>query len=151
MDVSGVDDSPLGMRCTCTQVASSVTHSPQLLGSCQELCTLLQLTSSPVPFTGEEDLLDIQSAIVEVAARWKHIGDVFRLSPGTLDAIREDHSKSESRLRETILKWLQKCYDHQLYGPPTWRWVVEAVASPAGGDKPELARKIADQHPNGTF
>ena len=28
MDVSRVDDSPLGMRCTCTQVASSVTHSP---------------------------------------------------------------------------------------------------------------------------
>ena len=35
IDVSGVDDSPLGMKCTCTQVASSVTRYMQ---SCEELC-----------------------------------------------------------------------------------------------------------------
>jgi len=107
---------------------------------------------SPVPFTGEQDLFDIESITIEVAARWKHIGDTFRLSPGTLETIRVNHSDAESCLREVILRWLRKSgYDHQLYGPPTWRWVVEAVGSPAGGNNPELARRIADQHPKGTY
>ena len=108
--------------------------------------------SSPVTFTGEQDLLDIQSAIIEVAARWKHIGDAFRLSDGTLGTIRADCLDSEACLREVISKWLRKSgYDSQQYGPPTWSWVVKVVASPAGGDNPELARRIADQHSNGTF
>jgi len=107
--------------------------------------------SSPVPFTGEQDLLDIQSAIIEVAARWKNIGDMFRLSPGTLESISVNQSDAEDCLREVILRWLRKSgYDHQQYGPPTWRWVVEAVGSPAGGNNPELARRIADQHSRGT-
>ena len=101
--------------------------------------------------TGEQDLLDIQSTTIEVAAKWKHIGDMFRLPPGTLEAIRVDHSDAEACLREAILRWLRKSgYDYRQYGPPTWRWVVEAVGSPAGGDNPELARRIAAQHLIGT-
>ena len=97
-------------------------------------------------------MYDIMSAIIKVAARWKHIGGMFRLSPGTLEMIREDFLDSEACLREVISKWLRNSgYDSQQYGPPTWRWVVKVVASPAGGDNPELARMIADQHSNGTF
>ena len=97
-------------------------------------------------------MLDIESAIIEVAARWKHIGGMFRLSPGTLETIRVNHSDAEDCLQEMILKWLRKSgYDSQQYGPPTWRWLVKAVGSPAGGDNPELARRIAAQHPKGTF
>ena len=65
--------------------------------------------------------------------------------------IRADCLDSATCLREVILKWLRKSgYDYGQYGPPTWRWVVEAVGSPAGGDNPELARRIAAQHPIGT-
>ena len=102
--------------------------------------------------TGEQNLNDIRSTTIEVAARWKFIGDMLGLSPGKLETIRVHNSKAEDCLREVILGWLQKAgYDFQQYGPPTWRWVVEAVASPAGGNNPELARRIAAQHPKGTY
>jgi len=96
-------------------------------------------------------LHDILSATIEVAAKWRHIGDEFKLSPGTLETIRTDYFHSEASLREVILRWLQRSgYDHRQYGPPTWRWVVKAVNSPAGGNNPELARLIAAKHPRGT-
>jgi len=93
----------------------------------------------------------ILSVTTEVAARWKHIGDRLQLPLGTLETIQSDHMGSESCLREVVLRWLRKSgYDYRLYGPPTWRWVVEAVGSPAGGNNPELARRIAAQHSRGT-
>ena len=74
------------------------------------------------------------------------------MSDGTLGTIRADFLDSEACLRKVISKWLRKSgYDHRLYGSPTWRWVVEAVDSPAGGNNPELARRIAAQHPKGTY
>ena len=100
---------------------------------------------------GERELNDVLSATIEVAAKWKHIGDEFKLSPGTLETIEAENRNSEISLREVILKWLRKCgYDFGQYGPPTWRWVVKAVNSPVGGNNPELARLIAAEHPRGT-
>ena len=114
----------------------------------------LQLISSScsISLTVEQDLHDILSITNNVAARWEHIGDAFHLCPGTLETIRRDCLDSEACLREVILRWVRKSgYDHQQDGPPTWSWVVEAVGSPAGGNNPELARRIADQYLNGTF
>jgi len=117
-----------------------------------ELCVHSCSWSSLLVLTGEQDLHDVLSTTIEVAARWKFIGDTFRLSDGTLEIIRADCSDSKACLQEVISKWLRKSgYDSQQYGSPTWRWVVEAVASPAGGDNPELARRIAAQHPKGTY
>lgn len=99
---------------------------------------------------GEQDLHAILSAVQEVAARWKYIGDMFKLPPGTLDTIgAENHYRPNECLRVVILKWLQKFGYSQ--SPPTWRRVVEVVESQAGGDNPALARKIASQHPKGVL
>ena len=109
-------------------------------------------SSGPISLTGKQDLHDILSTTIEVAARWKYIGDAFHLCPGTLETIRENHSNAENCLREVILKWLRRSgYDYRQYGPPTWRWLVKAVSSPAGGNNPELARRIVALHSNGTF
>lgn len=99
--------------------------------------------------TEEQDLHAILSAVKEVAARWKYIGDMFKLLPGTLDNIEKANHQPDECLREVILKWLrQSCYSQS---PPTWRRVVEVVESQAGGDNPALARKIASQLPKGVL
>ena len=50
-------------------------------------------------------------------------------------------------LRAVVVKWLQKGYDYQRYGPPTWRMLVEAVGDPVGGNNDALAEAIAKKHP----
>ena len=45
--------------------------------------------------------------------------------------------------------WLQGSYNVQKFGPPTWRMLVKAVDSPAGGNDHNLAKKIASNHPVG--
>ena len=50
-------------------------------------------------------------------------------------------------LQAVVVKWLQKGYDYQRYGPPTWRMLVDAVGDPLGGNNNALAEAIADKHP----
>ena len=98
--------------------------------------------------TGEQDLHDVLSVAIEVAARWKYIGDMFQLSPGTLDTIEiANHYRPDDCLREAILRWLRG--SGSSHSPPTWRRVVEVVGCPTGGNNPELARRIAAQHIKG--
>ena len=97
---------------------------------------------------GEQDLHDILTTAIEVAARWKYIGDMFQLSPGTLDTIEiPNHYRPDNCLREVTLKWLRR--SGTSHSPPTWRRVVEVVGSPTGGNNPQLARRIASQHSKG--
>ena len=73
---------------------------------------------------------------------------MFQLPTGTLDTIEKaNHYQPDDCLREVILRWLRKSGYSQ--SPPTWRWLVEVVGSPAGGNNPELARGIASQHSKG--
>ena len=46
-----------------------------------------------------------------------------------------------------LTKWLRHSYNVKKYGPPTWRRLVEAVDSPAGGNDHALAKKIAEHYP----
>ena len=50
-------------------------------------------------------------------------------------------------LQVVVVKWLQKGYDYQRYGPPTWRMLVESVGDPVGGNHTALAEAIAKKHP----
>ena len=50
-------------------------------------------------------------------------------------------------LQAVVVKWLQKSYDYQRHGCPTWRMLVEAVGDPAGGNDCALAEAIAKKHP----
>ena len=42
--------------------------------------------------------------------------------------------------------WLQREYDVEQYGPPSWRALVEAVADSAGGNDTDLAESIAEKY-----
>ena len=45
-----------------------------------------------------------------------------------------------------LVQWLKLNYNMRRFGEPTWRWLVEVVADPAGGANVPLARKIARRH-----
>ena len=73
---------------------------------------------------------------------------MFQLPPGTLDTIEKaNHYQPDDCLREVILRWLRRSGYSQ--SPPTWRWLVEVVGSPSGGNNPGLARTIVSQHSKG--
>ena len=52
---------------------------------------------------------------------------------------------------EMLLVWLRHSYNVDKHRPPTWRRLVEAVDSDAGGNNHALAKKIASNHPTGTL
>jgi len=48
-----------------------------------------------------------------------------------------------------VKEWLKRNYDVRKFGEPTWRWLVEAVSSPAGGANMALAKDMARRHKAG--
>ena len=46
-----------------------------------------------------------------------------------------------------LIKWLKKSYNVGKYGPSTWRMLVKAVDSPAGGNNRALPETIAEKLP----
>lgn len=95
----------------------------------------------------EDDIHDIMTELVEVEDRWKLIGVALRLKPSKIKAIEEEnHGKLANCLMDALSNWLNKSYNTAKFGNPSWRKVVEAVASPAGGDNAVLAKSIAMKH-----
>ena len=60
-------------------------------------------------FTGEDDYLDVRSAVAGLAGRWKDLGLSLGLRLSDLDAI-SFLSPSEC-LRETLAIWLRQSYN----------------------------------------
>ena len=56
------------------------------------------------------------------------------------------HDNPKECLRTMLEKWLNRSYNTQKHGLPTWRKLVGAVANDNGGDNPALAEKIAKNH-----
>ena len=72
----------------------------------------------------EKDLLNVMEELADVRAKWYNIGLGLRLSVGTLDGIKAEHSNTSDCLRETLKKWL-----NAYPPPPTWSKVVEALST----------------------
>ena len=79
-----------------------------------------------------------------VAARWKAFGLALGLPPDVLDRIDRDHKKVDECLQAVLQEWVTTT--ETLRGPPSWQLLVDAVASPAGGNNQALAQQIARQH-----
>ena len=72
------------------------------------------------------------------------IGTALRLNWRELEKI--DSGRPDRCLLYVIKNWLKKNYNATKYGPPTWKWLVEIVADPAGGNDRALADEIAKKH-----
>ena len=84
-----------------------------------------------------------------LAPKWSDICFSLYLPISREEAIRKETQGDDSArcLRMVLTKWLQKSYNYDKYGPPTWRMLVKAVGDPAGGNDCALAETIANKHP----
>ena len=92
-------------------------------------------------------MYDVYSEVIGLAGRWQNMCCALRLMPSVEDSIASKYQGNpENCLRAVLTKWLQKGYNYQKHGLPTWRMLVKAVAHPAGGNNVALAEEIARNH-----
>ena len=85
-----------------------------------------------------------------VSAKWKSIGIALRLTPNTLDGIQAKNSGDPSTcLTSMLTEWLNRNYNVERFGDPTWQRLAKAVGDPAGGENMALARDMASRHKAG--
>ena len=90
---------------------------------------------------------DILADMMPVACSWKAIGTGLRIDSGRLNIIQHSNfGKPKECLSEMITCWLNRNYNVERFGEPTWRAVVKVVAHPAAGDNCALALTIAGKH-----
>ena len=82
-----------------------------------------------------------------IADSWQKILMFLHLPSLMKSSIAAAHPTDPSAcLRTVIVLWLQREYDVEQYGPPSWRALVEAVADPAGGNDTDLADTISEKY-----
>ena len=86
-----------------------------------------------------DDLVDVKRELISIADKWKDIGLALRLKPTTLNTIGRNQSDVRDRLSDVLAEWLNKAYNVQRFGQPSWLLQVRAVRDPAGGDNKALA------------
>ena len=92
---------------------------------------------------GINDLYDVIKKLIDVANKWKNVGLALRLTPSQLNTI--SSSKTDDIIgcfTDMLELWLNKTYDVDRYGEPSWRLLREAVQSKAGGNNPRLAETL---------
>ena len=96
---------------------------------------------------GQDDHFDILTEMTPIASSWKAIGRGLQIEPGRLETINENNSgKPKECLSEMLTCLLNRNYNVERFGEPTWRAVVKVVAHPAAGDNCALALSIAGKH-----
>ena len=98
-------------------------------------------------FAGEEHAADILKATASLSAKFHSLGMMLGLPASGLDKIREDFPhNSDQAFSQVIVTWLRQLYDVTNHGCPSWKKLVEVIASEAGGKNRALAKMIADIH-----
>ena len=103
--------------------------------------TLFLMHSSDI-----DNLFEVNSELVDVAGRWRNIGLALHLKDPKLGIIQDNNSDVTTRLTDMLRQWLNKTYDVEQFGQPSWQMLAEAVRSPAGGNNPALAAQIEEKH-----
>ena len=86
-------------------------------------------------------------AVINVAAKYDSVGRMLGLSSSEVEAItRGCLGDSKRALGQVVTLWLKQSYNVIKFGLPSWRTLVKAVNSPAGGYNCALAKRIASSH-----
>ena len=99
-----------------------------------------------------DDLIDVKEAVLSIPSLYYPLGQSLRLNIADLRSIRDKYGNepdAEQALEDVLLLWLDKKYNTDKFGPPTWRQLVEAVDRKGGGNNHQLAKEIASKHPTG--
>ena len=101
-----------------------------------------------LPHVANEDFHDVYREVVCLTADYYKFGIGLGLPPEELNKIQTTFPRHvDHAFIEVLLVWLKQCYKVEKHGHPTWRRLVEAVDSPAGGNNHALAGEIARRHP----
>lgn len=85
--------------------------------------------------------------VIDVASKWKFLGQALRLNAAELDTIgASNYNQCNACLQETIKAWLNKRYNFQKFGSPSWKKLCHAIETRTGGNNPGLAARIAQKH-----
>ena len=98
------------------------------------------------------DLIDVKEEVLSIQFLYYPLGQSLRLRIDDLRSICDAYpseSDAERALEDVLLLWLNKKYDTDKFGLPTWRKLVEAVDRKGGGNNHQLAKEIASKHPAG--
>ena len=94
-------------------------------------------------------MFDVVSELAPVTDRWKYIGLALRLDPSELKVIKkENRDNLEDCLTEVLTLWLNKAYNTERFGEPSWELLARAVAHSSGGRNRALAGEIKKNHPS---
>ena len=85
----------------------------------------------------------MKSQLEPVIDRWRHIGLALRLDPDQVKRIKKENSDLEDCLTEVLTLWLQKNYNTERFGEPSWEMLARAVSDRSGGNDPALAGEIS--------
>ena len=92
-------------------------------------------------------MYDVYVEVFSLADKWEDLGLALRLRVSDVSTIANAcRDKPKDCLKGVLTKWLQKGYNHQKHGSPTWRMLVKAIAEPTGGDNTALAEEVARNH-----
>lgn len=102
--------------------------------------------------TEEDDLYAVVCEVDEIKSLYFELGMSLGLKFKTLKAIDEKYRptcNSKMALNEVLISWLNKEYNSEKFGPPTWKLLVENVDRVAQhhGSNDKLAMEIAQNHP----
>ena len=100
-------------------------------------------------FSEEDDAGLLLKTLIEVASKWRLIGVGFGIKSGKLDEL-EDKNRGDPKkcFLDVLTNWLNRNYNTSKFGEPSWRQVVDVIASPAAGDNVVLATSVAKAHPS---
>ena len=86
--------------------------------------------------------MDVLQALMTVATKWVSVGILLGIRYDRLQMC-EAEEDLETKVSKLVEAWLVK----HLGSKPSWKRLVEAIASKAGGDHQTLAKKLASDHP----
>ena len=96
---------------------------------------------------GPDNEKDVMETIIKVAAKYDSVGMMLGLPSNELDAItRVCLGDPKRALSQVVTTWLKQSYNVGKFGFPSWRALVKAINSPAGGYNHALAKRIASSH-----
>ena len=93
--------------------------------------------------TDIDDLFDAKRELQPQIMKGKHIGTALRLDPNQLKKI---EGGLDDCLIDMLTMWLNKNYNTEKFGNPTWELLAEAVSHRAGGNNPALSDDISMKH-----
>ena len=91
-----------------------------------------------------DDHVDVLEAVEPLTSEWRNLLIKLHIQQSKISTIEQDNPRdSQSCLSKGLMNWLQKNYNCQRHGNPSWRMLAKAVSR----INCEQFEKIAKDHP----